>query len=219
MATTITRPDGKTLEAIVSATNTNKPALIIVQEWWGINEQMKKRALKFEAAGFRTILPDLYHGKSAEIGKTEEAKHLYSALDWPGAVSDLEACIQFALSTGSPKVALTGYCMGGALTLMVAAKNTQIAAIVPFYGLPPDTVDLSTIQCPVQGHYAEHDDWCNPQKVDAQLTKKLKVEHEILTYQGAHHAFTNEARTEVYDAKACEISLDRTLVFLGKHLF
>jgi carboxymethylenebutenolidase len=109
--------------------------------------------------------------------------------------------------------------MGGALTLMAATQSKGVSAIAPFYGLPPDTYDLSTITCPVQGHFAEIDDWCGPEKVEAQLTKKLKVEHEVFIYKNAHHAFTNEARPEVFDAKACETSIDRTLVFFGKHLF
>lgn len=102
---------------------------------------------------------------------------------------------------------------------MIAAKNKNVSAIAPFYGIPPETVDLSAIQCPVQGHFAEIDDFCSPEKVQAQLATKLTVEHEIFTYKGTHHAFTNEARPEVYDAKVTEISLDRTMVFFGKHLF
>ena len=109
--------------------------------------------------------------------------------------------------------------MGGALTLAAAAQFQGIDAIAPFYGLPGDNIDIGAIQCPVQGHFAEIDDWCNPEKVEEKLTKKLKAPHTIYTYSGAHHAFTNEARPEVYDAKATEIALDRTMVFFGHHLF
>lgn len=109
--------------------------------------------------------------------------------------------------------------MGGALTLAAASKFAHVSAAAPFYGLAPDTFDMTAITCPVQGHFAEHDDWCSPDKVESHLTKKLKAEHEVFTYKDTHHAFTNEARPEVYNAHACEAALDRTLVFFGKNLF
>lgn len=109
--------------------------------------------------------------------------------------------------------------MGGALTLAVASVSKKVSAAAPFYGLPPDNFDVTAITCPVQGHFAEHDDWCDPAKVEEHLTKKLKSTHEIFTYKDTHHAFTNEARPEVYNMHACETSLDRTLVFFAKTLF
>jgi carboxymethylenebutenolidase len=115
--------------------------------------------------------------------------------------------------------AVTGYCMGGALTLGYAAQFSDVDAVAPFYGIPSDALDLGEIKCPVQGHFAEIDDWCGPSAVETKLTKKLKVENTIYIYKGAHHAFTNEARPEVFDAKATEISLDRTMVFFGSKLF
>lgn len=109
--------------------------------------------------------------------------------------------------------------MGGALALAAAAQFSTVSAAAPFYGLPGPTVDLSAIKCPIQGHYAEIDDWCGPAQVEERLTKVVTAPKEIFTYAGAHHAFTNEARPEVYDAKACETSLDRTMVFFGRYLF
>lgn len=109
--------------------------------------------------------------------------------------------------------------MGGALSLYAAAKIHKISAIAPFYGLPDPSIDLSEIKCPVQGHFAEHDDWCGPTQVNERLTPKLTVPNEIFIYQGAHHAFTNEARKDAYDAHATETSLDRTFVFFGRYLF
>lgn len=109
--------------------------------------------------------------------------------------------------------------MGGALSLAAAVKFSNIAAVAPFYGLPDPAMDISEITCPVQGHFAEHDDWCGPTQVNERLTPKLKVAHEIHIYQGAHHAFTNELRTDVYDAHATETSIDRTLVWFGRYLF
>lgn len=109
--------------------------------------------------------------------------------------------------------------MGGALALAAATKFSNISAIAPFYGLPDPTMDIGAIKCPVQGHYAEHDDWCGPTQINERLTPKLNVAKEIFVYQGTHHAFTNEARPDVYDAHATETALDRTLVFFGRYLY
>lgn len=108
--------------------------------------------------------------------------------------------------------------MGGGLSFAVATKG-GLDAVAPFYGIPPETsFDLSSITCPIQAHFAEIDDWCNPERV-SKLKKLLKPTDEVYTYAGAHHAFTNEARPEVYHAQHTETSLDRTFVFFGQHLF
>lgn len=108
--------------------------------------------------------------------------------------------------------------MGGVLSLLaVVHLSSELSACVPFYGLPPDT-DFGVIKTPIQGHFAEIDDWITKEKVD-NMKSQLKCPHEIYTYQGAHHAFTNETRPEVYDAKVTQIAMDRTMVFFGRHLF
>lgn len=124
---------------------------------------------------------------------------------------------------------VTGYCMGGALSLLAAAHlSSQLSASVPFYGIVPQKDDivkfngipeteLSSIIIPVQGHYAEHDTWITKDKIDL-MESQLKCPHEIFIYPGAHHAFTNETRPEVYDAKTTQIAMDRTMVFFGRHL-
>ena len=110
--------------------------------------------------------------------------------------------------------------MGGALALAAASKFSKVSAVAPFYGLPnPENYDLSSIACPVQGHYAEIDDWISAERVEKELKQKVKTDQEVYIYSGVHHAFTNEARPEVFDHKTTEVSLDRTLVFFAKHLF
>ena len=92
------------------------PAVVVLQEWWGITETIKRQALKLHTdGGFRVIVPDLYKG---ELGvDAEEAHHLMTNLDWPNAKAELVECARYLKATGSPKVGVVGFCMGGALTV------------------------------------------------------------------------------------------------------
>jgi carboxymethylenebutenolidase len=109
--------------------------------------------------------------------------------------------------------------MGGALSLAaVAGSASGIDCAVPFYGLAPEKYDMSLIQVPIQGHFAELDHWCTPPLVE-ELQKSLTCPNEIIIYPGAKHAFTDELRPDMFDADLTEKSLDRTLVFFGQHLF
>jgi carboxymethylenebutenolidase len=194
-------------------------AVIVLQEWWGLNANIQALADRFARAGFRALVPDLYRGKVAT--DADEAGHLFKGLDWASAVQDVAACVTYFQSTGSPNIGVVGFCMGGALAFLAGAKvPSGIKAIVPFYGFPPEeAADLGQLKVPVQAHWAKEDDWCTPAKVSA-LQAKLEagsVTHAFYTYN-AHHAFVNKNRPEVYDAAVAEVALDRTFAFFGKHL-
>eukprot|EP00003_Mantamonas_plastica_P007051 TRINITY_DN1585_c0_g1_i3.p1 TRINITY_DN1585_c0_g1~~TRINITY_DN1585_c0_g1_i3.p1 ORF type:complete len:265 (-),score=40.23 TRINITY_DN1585_c0_g1_i3:45-839(-) len=148
--------------------------------------------------------------------------HLMSELSWTTS-GEIVQCIvdYFRKENSSIKIGITGWCMGGALSLYCAATlKDQLQAAVPFYGIPPeDEVDLTDITCPLLGHWAKVDDWCSPEKVselDEKLTKG-NVAHTFYTYD-AQHAFSNSTREEVYDAKCAQQAYDRTFVFFGENL-
>jgi carboxymethylenebutenolidase len=117
------------------------------------------------------------------------------------------------------KVGVMGFCMGGALTIAACARIGGISCGVPFYGIPPGQLaDPAKITVPLQGHFANKDDWCTPAAVDA-LEKTMKgagQSPEIFRYDAAH-AFSNE-RSEAYDVKSANAAWERMLEFLKKHL-
>ncbi len=190
------------------------PGVVILQEYWGINEQIRIAAKRWAEEGFVAVVPDLYHGKLAT--SAEEAGKLMKSLDWPAALKQIGEAVAFVKShprcTG--KVAVTGYCMGGALTLAAAVNIRGLSAAVPFYGLPGE-LDWSKIDAPVQAHFAQHDDWATvagAQKIKDAVT----VPMELHVYD-AQHAFCNEKRPEVYNADAANQAWGRAVAFVRAH--
>jgi carboxymethylenebutenolidase len=216
----IQRPDGKILPAYSAAPSSANPAgaVVVVQEWWGINPQIKGIADRLATAGFRTLVPDLYRGQLAT--NASAAQQLMSELDWLQAVTqDVQGCVSTLKQAGST-VAVLGFCMGGAITLAAAARLTQMDAAVCFYGIPPaELADLRQIRIPVQAHFAIEDDWCNPTAVAAveRTFQAGSVPYELYRYE-AQHAFFNEQRPEVYNPVAAETAWQRSLAFLNTHL-
>jgi len=220
MAHEIPRPDGKTVPVYVfePVGNPKAPGVIVLQEWWGVNDQIKGLAKRFADAGFRAAVPDFYRGKVTK--KPDEAKHFMGGLNWEDATVDMQGVSEFLKKLGNGKVGCTGFCMGGALALL-AAQKAGIAAASSFYGLAPEQhCNPSEIKVPLQLHWATHDDWCNKEQ-GAKLEEKLKhghVPYEFFWYEG-HHAFVNEQRPEVYNKEAAQTAMDRTIVLFGRHLF
>ncbi len=202
-----------------AAEGTNRGAVVLIHEWWGLTDHIRHVADRLAREGFTVLAPDLYRGKVTKDGT--EAGKLMNALDRKQAVEDISRAVE-ALQRRAPgtKVAVMGFCMGGALTLAAAAKDTRVAAAVPFYGIPAEeAADLTKIRCPVLGHYANIDDWCSPDRVDA-LEQKLKgtgVPLEFHRYD-ASHAFFNDHRPEVYSPRNAELAWKRTVEFLRAKL-
>jgi len=228
MATTISfnRPDGKKVDGYLAepADAAAAPGIVVIQEWWGVNEQIRGVADRLATAGYRALVPDLYRGKSTEA---EEAHHLMTGLNFADAASqDIRGAAQF-LKTGSSKVGITGFCMGGALTLLAACMAPEIDATVVWYGCPPlEYIDASKIKTPLLGHWATQDEFFKIATID-QLEAKLRaanVSYDFHRYL-AHHAFANEtavgphriAATQ-YDAIWSQQAWDRTFRFLGRWL-
>lgn len=198
--------------ATPDGTTGKPPGVVVLQEWWGINEQIQTVAQRYAAAGFAAIVPDLYHGKLAR--DADEAGKLMKALDFGKAVQEIAGAVAFLRERTSGKIAITGYCMGGALAFASAVHIRGLAAVVPFYGLPGD-LDWSKIDAPVQAHFATHDDWATV--AGAQKIKDaVQVPMELHVYD-AQHAFANERRPEVHHPEAARQSWDRALAFLREH--
>ena len=221
------RPDGKTVQGYLAepANTSGAPALVVIQEWWGLNAQIRGVADRLAAAGYQALVPDLYRGKSTV--EAEEAHHLMTGLDFGDAASqDVRGAVQY-LKSRAPKVAVTGFCMGGALTLLAMTQAPEADAGVVWYGCPPlEYIDASKIKVPLLGHWATQDEFFKIETVDA-LEAKLRaadVGFEFHRYL-AHHAFANETAVgpgripaTQFDAVWAQQAWDRTLRFLGRTL-
>ena len=213
------RPDGKESSGYYSVPDAGEeaPGVVVIQEWWGLNDQIRGVADRLSMAGYRVLVPDLYRGKvTLEVA---EAEHLMSNLDFADAANqDIRGAIQY-LKGSSPKVAVLGFCMGGALSILTAVHVKEVDVAVCWYGIPPEeAADTSTIEIPIQGHFAQEDEHFTPDQVDA-LESRLKVgkvNYEFYRYQ-AKHAFGNETGDN-HDPEATKLAWQRTLEFLEKRI-
>jgi carboxymethylenebutenolidase len=216
----IPRPDGQACPAYVARPGgAFRGGIVVIQEWWGLNEQIKGTADRLAAAGYVALVPDLYRGKVATTA--DEANHRMGELNFMDAAEqDVRGAALHLKAEGCAAVGVVGFCMGGALTIIAAMKVPEMDAGVCFYGVPPEAAgDLGTIRIPLQCHFAEDDDWCTPAVVDA-FERRLRaggVAHELYRYD-AKHAFMNEKRPEVYDAGAAAVAWDRALQFFAKNV-
>ncbi|KAK7324807.1 hypothetical protein VNO77_28662 [Canavalia gladiata] len=190
--------DDTTFDAYVVGKE-DAPGIVVLQEWWGVESEIKNHAVKISqlGTGFRALIPDLYRGKvTLDVA---EAQHLMDDLDWQGAVKDVCASVNWLKANGSKKVGVTGFCMGGALAIACSVLVPEVDAIVAFYGIPPsDFADPAQAKAPVQAHFGELDKLVGFSDVTAakELEEKLKafgVPHEVHIYPGNGHSFMNRS--------------------------
>jgi carboxymethylenebutenolidase len=195
------------------------PGVVVIQEWWGLNDQIKEVCDTYAEAGFVALAPDLYRGKLTT--EPDEAGKLVMSLNLERAGKDMGGAIDALRdhpAVTSKGVGVTGYCVGGGLALLLATQRPDVVvAVAPYYGLIPWPVqpDYSKLRAPVQGHYAEHDEYSGPEQVrelEAEL-KRLGKQAEFFIYPGTEHAFANHHRPEVYDAPAASEAWLRTVEF------
>src|SRR5271167_1920230 len=221
------RPDGGSANGYLAegARGAFAPGIVVIQEWWGLNDQIRGVADKLAAAGYRALVPDLYRGKVAL--EAHEAEHLMKGLNFAVAAGqDVRGAVQHLKASGSIKVGVTGFCMGGALTLLAAVNVPEVDAAVVWYGFPPlEYVDAAKIKAPLLGHWGTEDTAFPIAKVD-ELEKKLRdagVGFEFHRYH-AKHAFANETADSKnlpflkHDPVAAELAWRRTMNFLAQHL-
>jgi carboxymethylenebutenolidase len=195
------------------------PALVVVQEWWGVNDHIRSLVDRFAKEGFLAFAPDLYHGKTTKDGG--EAAGLLQALDWKVAVSDVAGAVAMLAShpRSNGKVGITGFCMGGAVSLAAAANIPELSAAVPFYGIPDPSTDFGKVSCPIQGHYAKKDEYIKPDNAIALKTKLEKAGKKVeLHFYDAGHAFVNDTRPEAHDPEAAKVAWGRAVAFLKQNL-
>jgi carboxymethylenebutenolidase len=218
---TFKRPDGKDASGyLANASAGNAPGVVVIQEWWGLSEQIKALTDRFALAGFDALAPDLYNGVVVPYHDTDAANKEMGSLDFIDATTQTVRGAVSYLARNGAKVGLTGFCMGGAVTIIGACKIPELSAGVAFYGIPPEqAAKPADVKIPLQGHFANRDDWCTPAVVDA-FEKGLKDAGKIAEFfrYDADHAFVNEQRAAVHDRAAAELAWGRAAAFFHKHL-
>ncbi|MDQ6823508.1 MAG: dienelactone hydrolase family protein [Candidatus Eremiobacteraeota bacterium] len=218
------RPDGKRAPGyLAEPEDASAPGIVVIEEWWGVTKEVRDIADAYARAGFRALVPDLFRGRTAATG--DEATHLMEGLDFSDAADqDVRGALRF-LKAGASRVGVTGYCMGGAVTILAAAHASEADAAVSFYGVPPaDAIDPSTIKIPFEGHFAARDAFFTPKAV-LEFERRLKTggaKSEIYWYE-ADHGFCNSAEAGKsglghYDATNAKLAWERTLEFWNRNL-
>ncbi len=156
------------------------PALLVIQEWWGLVGHVKNVCDRFAAEGFTALAPDMYHGQTAS--EPDGAGKLFMALNIAQAEKDLRGAATYLLARSSTKkVGAVGFCMGGQLALYAATLNPSVGACVNFYGIHPNVKpDYSKLSGPVLGLFAEKDQFVNPATATALDAAKSGFEVTVL---------------------------------------
>ncbi|MBX7192985.1 MAG: dienelactone hydrolase family protein [Sandaracinaceae bacterium] len=194
------------------------PGLIVVHEWWGLNDGIQALGARLAAEGFTVLVPDLYAGRVAS--DAAEAGALMQAMKTERSIEILGACVaELATRTGK-KVGITGFCMGGAMAFAAAASLAGLACAVPFYGIPrADYFDAAKMRCPIQAHFAQRDDWARADRAAA-LAEAVNARGgrmELHVYD-AGHAFMREGDPSVYSPAQAKIAWGRATEFLRAEL-
>ena len=198
------------------------PAVVVIQEWWGLVKHIEEVVDRFASEGFLAIAPDLYHGKSTE--SPGEAERLKMELDVARADREIAGAGEYLLTRPdctSKKYGVVGFCMGGQLALFAATLDPSIGACVNFYGIHPNVKpDYRKLSGPVLGLYAEKDGFVTPD-VARGVDKAIKdagKSSEIHIYPGVDHGFFNDDRPDVHDKPASADAWKRTLALFRQHL-
>ncbi len=196
------------------------PAVVVIQEWWGLNEHIKDVTRRFAREGFVALAPDLYHG--VVVTEPNEARKLVMELDMEAAVAEIRQAVAFLLEqpyVAGPRAGIVGFCMGGRLVLMTARVEEKLGAAVPFYGSPLKPEEAAEVKAPVLGLYGANDQGIPVDAVRAmeEALTQAGIENEFHIYEGAGHAFFNDTGAS-YNLEAAQDAWMRTLDWLRRHL-
>lgn len=217
------------------------PALIVIEEIWGVNDHIKNVADRFAAEGYSVLAPELLPKGLLEMLTPQIQKDLFDPvkrnevqpklreamqpIQQPeyakGTVATLKACVDYLLADehADGNIAVLGFCFGGTYSFHLAAQDARIKAAVPFYGHAPQDDELAKIGCPVLALYGEHDE--NLMKDLPRLKEamqKLGKDFEAVVYPNCGHAFFNDTNAHAYNAEAAKDARDKTLAFLKKNV-
>lgn len=194
-------------------------ALVVVHEWWGLNDEIKAQAERFAGEGFLALAVDLYGGESTD--RAERALELSSAMKTADAMLIIQAAVSWLASheRSNGKVGVTGFCLGGAMALAAASNVDGLCAVVPFYGVPrEDFIHPERMKAPIQGHYAKVDAFVSPERPPsiAARVREAGGSMEAFFYDGGHAFLRNDPAT--YHEESAVLAWSRATKFLREHL-
>jgi carboxymethylenebutenolidase len=199
------------------------PGVVVVQEWWGLEDHIKDICDRFAAEGFIALAPDLYRGETTE--QPDEAQQKVMALSMEQAEKDLRGAVDHVASQDGFEgsgVGAAGFCIGGGLAVWAGTLNPKVKAVVSYYYVMPDgKPDFSKLQAPVLGHFGTEDEFVSAEDARAleQEMRDAGVDVQFEWYEGAGHAFFNDTnRLGTYDENQARRSWERTVSFLREHL-
>ena len=198
------------------------PGLIVLQEWWGVDDHIRDVCNRFAAEGFLALAPDLFHGETTE--QPDEAQQKMMALNMDEAEKEVRGAVRFVLE--HPKcngnVGSVGFCLGGGLSVWAATASPEIGAVVSFYYvMPHGKPDFSKLNAPVLGHFGTNDQFISVGEAES-LEEELQqagVEAAFEFYEGAGHAFfADHNRLGTYHEEHADTAWRKTVDFFKKHL-
>lgn len=234
MATTVTvsTPDGDMGLYDAEPDGTARAALIVVQEAFGVNGHIEDVTRRFAAEGYRAVSPHVFHRSGDPVLAYGDMEHVLphmQAMTEAGLHADLDATLRYLADAGfaPDRVGVTGFCMGGTVAFLAAARR-RLGAAVTFYGggiasgrfgSPPQTELAPQLQTPWLGLYGDQDQSIPVDEVEAlrQAAAKASVPTEIVRYHGAGHGFHCDARDSYHEASARD-AWRRTLEWFATHL-
>ncbi len=200
------------------------PAVIVLHEWWGLNEHAVDVIRRFAAEGYVAAAIDLYSRQSYKVARTpQEAAQLMNALSTQGALRDINALaiyLRALPSVDGQRLAIVGFSMGAGIALIMAQHNSDFKAAVAFYGKVPPIESVDSFLCPILFHDAGKDAWVTRKEVDGLRQELIRLGKlaQIIRYPEADHAFFNDTRPEVYRKEDAELAWRRTLQFLAEYV-
>jgi carboxymethylenebutenolidase len=212
------------LKAWVANPGGTRPAVIVVQEWWGLNENIKDIARRFADEGYFAIAPDLYSRQGNKVASDPNtAAELMGGLKTADGIEDLKSTIGWLRAqseTKSAKIGITGYCMGGSYAMLLPCESKEISAAAPFYGEIPADDKIRNLNCAIFYAYGANDGWIQRPDVErlAADLKKFSKPGEVKIYEGCDHGFFNDTRKDVYAPDAAKDAWQKTLKLFAENL-
>lgn len=195
-----------------------RPAVIVLQEWWGLNDHIKDVAQRYAAAGYVVLAPDLYNG--VVTTEPNEARKLAMELGMRDAVGEIQQAMAYLraqdFTTGS--IGIVGFCMGGGLVLQTAVADSSLDAGIVYYGSPLSPEEAESVAVPILTFIGTADS-IPVSRVEAMHAAfdNAGITNEAQIYDGAQHSFFNDTRSS-YDANAAEDSWEKALAWFETHL-
>ena len=194
------------------------PALIVIQEWWGVDAHIRDVTERFARLGFAAIAPDLYHGQVTS--EPDAARKMAMSLEYDRAAKEIDSAADWLLQqpyARGPKFGCIGYCMGGGLVLTTAMRNEGVAAGIVYYGgLPNPPERLQDVRAPILAFYGDGEAERGRQL--KQILEQHNRSVQLHIYEGAAHGFFNDTNKGGYDLAAAYDTWPRAIQFLREHL-